>query len=212
MKSQIRSIVFAAALLFTASLKAQTVSPGKATLDKQEYLGLNLNQNISEKYLSKYWESYLEKFGKVKSKHSAYTIEKAAITSISSSPVQLTSQITSGKDLSQVFMALNVDGQYITASTDEKYKNAENILKDFAEYAAVREDARVADEVFTTSEKGYQKLQKDNDNSAKDIEKTEKKLTELKAELVKKKLEADNSLIDLQNKQKSLEIAKSKIK
>jgi hypothetical protein len=212
MKSQIRSIVFAAALLMTASLQAQTISPRKATLDKQEYLGLNLNQNISEKYLSSYWESYLEKFGKVKSKHNTYTIQKAAITSISSNPVQLTSQITSGKDLSQIFVALNIDGQYITASTDEKYKNAESILKDFVTYAAVREDARVADEVFTTSEKSYQKLQKDNENSAKDIEKTEKKLVELKAELDKKKLEADNSLVDLQSKQKSLEAAKSKIK
>jgi hypothetical protein len=212
MKSRIRSLVFAAALLLTISVNAQIISPGKATLDKQEYLGLNLNQNISEKYLSKYWESYLTQFGKVKSKHGIYTIEKAAITSISPGPVQLTSQITSGKDLSQIFVALLANGQYITASTDEKYKNAEDLLKDFTEYAAVREEARVADEVFTTTEKNYQKLQKDNENAAKDIEKTEKKLAELKAELEKKKMEADNSLIDLQNKQKSLEIAKSKIK
>lgn len=212
MKLSIRSIVFAVASLVTASLHAQTISPGKATIDKQEFLGLNLNQNISEKYLSKYWETYLDKFGKVKSKRSIYTIEKAAITSISTSPVLVTSQITSGKDLSQVFLALNVNGQYITASTDEGYKSAEALLKDFADYAAVREDARVADEVFTTSTKNYQKLQKDNDNSAKDIEKTEKKLTELKADLEKKKLEADNSLVDLQNKQKTLEAAKNKVR
>ena len=212
MKLHIRSIVLVAVLLVTTNLYAQTISPGKATIDKQEYLGLNLNQNISEKYLSKYWESYLEKFGKVKNKRSVYTIDKAAITSVSSSPVTVTSQITSGKDLSQVFLALNVNGQYITASTDEGYKSAEQLLKDFADYASVREDARVADEVFTTSTKNYQKLQKDNDNTAKDIEKTEKKLTELKAELEKKKLEAGNSLVDLQNKQKSLEEAKSKIK
>lgn len=212
MKLQIHSIITAVAFFVTATLHAQTISPGKATIDKQEYLGLNLNQNISDKYLSKYWESYLEKFGKVKSKRSVYTIDKAAITYITSSPVAVTSQISSGKDLSQVFLALNVNGQYITASTDEGYKSAEALLKDFADYAAVREDARVADEVFTTSTKSYQKLQKDNENTAKDIEKTEKKLTELKAELDKKKGEADNSLVDLQNKQKSLEAAKSKVK
>ncbi|MCF0057368.1 hypothetical protein [Dyadobacter sp. CY356] len=212
MKRLIHTIVLAVTVLLTANVQAQTISPGKATIDKQEFLGLSLNQNISEKYLSKYWETYLEKFGKVKSKRSVYTIEKAAITSISMSPILVTSQITSGKDLSQVFIALNVNGQYITASTDEGYKSAEALLKDFADYALVREDARVADEVFTTSTKNYQKLQKDNENTAKDIEKTEKKLTELKAELEKKKLEADNSLVDLQNKQKTLEAAKSKIR
>jgi len=212
MKSQIRSIMAAALLLTTLSLNAQTISPGKQNIDKQDYFGLNLNQNISEKYLSKYWESYLEKFGKVKSKRGVYSIEKASVPSVSNAPVQLTSQINSGKDLSQVFLALYVNGQYVTNASDDTYKNAESILKDFSDYAGVREEARVADEIFTTSEKSYQKQTKDNDNTAKEIEKTEKKLAEMRAELEKRKLEADNSLVDLQNKQKTLEAAKSRIK
>lgn len=212
MKLRIRSIIAVALLLTTISLSAQTISPGKQTIDKQEYFGLNLNQNIAEKYLSKYWESYLDRFGKVKSKRGIYSIEKASIPSISNAPVQLTSHINSGKDLSQVFLALYVNGQYVTNASDETYKNAESILKDFSEYAGVREEARVADEIFTTSEKSYQKQIKDNDNTTKEIEKTEKKLIEMRAELEKKKLEADNSLIDLQNKQKTLEAARSRVK
>lgn len=212
MKLQIRSILAVTFLLTAISLKAQTVSPGKQTIDKQEYFGLNLNQNISEKYLSKYWESYLDRFGKVKSKRGVYTIEKASVPSISNAPVQLTSQINSGKDLSQVFLALYVNGQYVTNVSDDTYKNAESLLKDFSDYAGVREEARVADEIFTTSEKNYQKQTKENDNTAKEIEKTEKKLTEMRAELEKKRLETDNSLVDLQNKQKALEAAKSRIK
>lgn len=212
MKLRIRSIIAVALLLTTISLSAQTISPGKQTIDKQEYFGLNLNQNIAEKYLSKYWESYLDRFGKVKSKRGIYSIEKASIPSISNAPVQLTSHINSGKDLSQVFLALYVNGEYVTNASDETYKNAESILKDFSEYAGVREEARVADEIFTTSEKSYQKQIKDNDNTTKEIEKTEKKLIEMRAELEKKKLEADNSLIDLQNKQKTLEAARSRVK
>ena len=212
MKLPIGKILAVALLLTTISLKAQTISPGKQIIDKQEYFGLNLNQNISEKYLSKYWESYLDKFGKVKSKRGVYSIEKASIQSISNAPVQLTSQINSGKDLSQVFLALYVNGQYVTNASDDTYKNAEAILKDFSDYAGVREEARVADEIFVTSEKSYQKQTKDNENTAKEIEKTEKKLTEMRAGLEKKKLEADNSLVDLQNKQKTLEAAKSRVK
>lgn len=111
-----------------------------------------------------------------------------------------------------MFLALYVNGEYVTNASDETYKNAESILKDFSEYAGVREEARVADEIFTTSEKSYQKQIKDNDNTTKEIEKTEKKLIEMRAELEKKKLEADNSLIDLQNKQKTLEAARSRVK
>jgi hypothetical protein len=213
MKLHTNSFLFAVILSLTAvSLHAQSVSPGKQTIDKQEYFGLNLNQNISEKYLSKYWESYLDKFGKVKSKRGVYSIEKASVPSVSSAPVQLTSQINSGKDLSQVFLALYVNGQYVTNTSDDSYKSAETILKDFADYASVREEARVADEIFVSSEKSYQKQTKENDNTAKEIEKAEKKLTELRAELERKKLEAGNSLIDLQNKQKALEVAKGRVK
>lgn len=212
MKLHTSSIVFIFALFLTTALSAQSVSPGKQIIDKQEYFGLNLNQNISEKYLSKYWETYLDKFGKVKSKRGVITIEKASIPSVANTPIQLTSQINTGKDLSQIFLALYVNGQYVTNASEESYKNAENILKDFSDFASVREEARVADEIFTTSEKSYQKQTKDNDNTAKEIEKTEKKLTEMRAELEKKKLEAGNSLIDLQNKQKALETAKGRIK
>ncbi|WP_254562652.1 hypothetical protein [Dyadobacter diqingensis] len=213
MKLHTNSFLFAVILSLTAvSLRAQSVSPGKQTIDKQEYFGLNLNQNISEKYLSKYWESYLDKFGKVKSKRGVYTIEKASVPAVSSAPVQITSQINSGKDLSQVFLALYVNGQYVTNASDDSYKSAETILKDFADYASVREEARVADEIFVSSEKSYQKQTKENDNTAKEIEKAEKKLTELRAELERKKLEAGNSLIDLQNKQKALEVAKGRVK
>ena len=213
MKLHTNSFLFAVILSLTAvSLHAQSVSPGKQTIDKQEYFGLNLNQNISEKYLSKYWESYLDKFGKVKSKRGVYSIEKASVPSVSSAPVQLTSQINAGKDLSQVFLALYVNGQYVTNTSDDSYKSAETILKDFADYASVREEARVADEIFVSSEKSYQKQTKENDNTAKEIEKAEKKLTELRAELERKKLEAGNSLIDLQNKQKALEVAKGRVK
>lgn len=212
MKLHTCSLILAALSLLATVSHAQNVTPGKALINKQEYLGLSLSQNIAEKHLSKYWESYLDKFGKVKGKRGVYSIEKASIPSISAAPVALTSNITSGKDFSQVFIALQADGQYVTASTTDHYKSAEALLKDFVDYANVREEARVADEIFTTSSKNYQKLQKENENTAKDIEKTEKKLAEMKVELEKKRLEADNSLVDLQTKQKSLEIAKSKIK
>ncbi len=211
MKIQSRFALCLTLVVTSLSLQAQTVFPGKQTIDKTEYLGLILSQNVPEKYLSKYWESYLGKFGKVKSRRSSFTIEKASLPAISNAPVQIISDISSKKSQSQVFMALNVDGQYITNYSDETYKSAESILKGFSDYAAGQEEVRIADELFTSTEKSYQKLLKENDNTAKEIEKTDKKLAELRSELEKKKVEASNALLDLQNKQKALELVKGKV-
>jgi hypothetical protein len=202
---------FAILAMTSISANAQSVFPGKQTIDKTEYLGLILNQNVPEKYLSKYWEKYLEKYGKVKSRRSTYSIEKASLPTISSGPVQITSEVSSKKDQSQVFLALNVGGQYIANYSDDTYKNAESVLKEFSDYAAGQEELRIADETFTSAEKSYQKLLKENENTAREIEKTDKKLAELKSELEKKKAEASTSLIDLQNKQKAFELVKSKV-
>jgi hypothetical protein len=193
-----------------SNLFAQTVYPGKQTIDKTEYLGIILSHKIAAKHLENYWQTYLGRFGKVKSKRTVYTIAKASLPVISSGPVEVTSEVSSKKDQSQVFLALNVGGQYITDYNDSTYKNAEGILKSFSDYADRQEESRVANEAFVSAEKSYQKLLKDNDNTAKEIEKTEKKLVELRVELEKKKQEASNSLIDLQNKQKVLDTAKTK--
>jgi hypothetical protein len=214
MRTRIASVLFTlvlSAVFYSAS--AQTISPGKQTLDKKEYLGLTLNQNIPDKNLSSYWESYLERFGKVKGKRGSYTIAKASLPAISANPVQVTSEVSSvDKKQSKVFLALYAEGNYVTNYNDDSYKAAENILKDFSDYAATREEVRLADEIFTTAEKGHQKLQRDLEDKAKEIEKTEKKLTELRSEVEKGKVESQNSLMDLQNKQKALETAKLKVK
>jgi len=124
MKQHIFSILFLCLLPGTCALQAQSISAGKQTLEKQEMFGLSLNENIAEKYLTKYWESYLDRFGKVKGKRSIYSIEKASVPSISNLPVQLSSQINSGKSFSQVFLALFADGQYVTEAQESKYQNA----------------------------------------------------------------------------------------
>ncbi|WP_221393388.1 hypothetical protein [Dyadobacter sp. NIV53] len=193
------------------SLHAQTVFPGKQTIDKKEYLGLILSNAISEKYLSDYWESYISKFGKVKGKRGIYTIEKASIPPVSPNPIQLTSEVSSLKKQAQVFMALYVDGNYVANSSDQTYKAAESVLKDFSDYASKHEDVRVADEAFTTAEKSHQKLQSKMEDNTKEIERTEKKLNELRLEMEKGKVDSQNSILDLQNKQKALEAVKSKL-
>jgi len=211
MKLRTASILFAIAVSIT-SASAQSVYPGKETIDKKEVSGLTLSQSIPEKHLITYWESYLEKFGKVKGKKGLNTIDKASIPTVSPNPVQVTSQVGSvSKTASKVFLALNVDGTYITNDSDSGYRAAESVLKDFSNYAAVREEVRLADDVFSVAEKSHQKLQREIEDKTKEIEKTERKLTELRSEVEKGKADSQTSLLDLQNKQKALEAAKTKV-
>lgn len=213
MKTQIKTILLSTALsaisLYTS---AQSVAPSSETIDKKEYAGLALSHGIPEKYLSDYWESYVGKFGKVKGKKGNYSIEKAAVSAVSPNPVQIVSHVSAvNKTNSKVFLSISSDGSFVTSSNDQAYRAAENLLKDFSDYAVAREQVRVADDVFSGAEKSHNKLQKELDDKAKEIEKTEKKLIELKGEVEKGKSELQTSLLDLQNKQKSLEAAKAKV-
>lgn len=212
MKSRLQLLLLAL-LPFTAfNAKAQSVSSAQATIDKTVYSGLALSQNIPEKHLSMYWENYLDQFGKVKGRKGNYTIKKASLKRVSSGPVQVTSQVSAvNKNVSKVFLALNADGANVTSENDRAYGAAENLLKDFADYANSRDLVRVADEDFSSSEKQYQKLQREVEEDTKEIEKTEKKLSELRASVEKGNTDLRASLLDLQNKQRVLEAAKGKV-
>lgn len=198
-------------LISQSAILAQSVFPGKQTIDKKEYLGLNLNSSVAEKNLTTYWEDYLNQYGKVKGKRGNYTIEKAFIPAISGSPVGITSQVTSTKGASQVFLAVSVSGNFLTNPSDSAYKATENLLKDFSAYSATREEVRVADESYSESNKNHAKLVKDEERLVKDIEKAEKKLVEMKEELEKGKVTIGTAVTDMQTKLQVLEASKAKV-
>ncbi len=213
MKTILLRYVLALLALIVYDTQAQSVSSAQATIDKNVYSGLVLQQSIPEKHLSTYWENYLDQFGKVKGRKGNYTIKKASIKPVSSGPVQVTSQVSSlNKNMSKVFLALQTDGLFVTTDNDRAYTAAENLLKDFSDYAESREVVRIADQDFSDAEKLYQKLQRDVEENTKEIEKTEKKLTELRASVEKGNSDLRSSLLELQNKQRTLEAAKGRVR
>lgn len=211
MKTTSKFVIAGLILMISHSLFAQSVFPGKQTIDKKEFFGLNLNSSVSERNLTTYWEDYLNQYGKVKGKKGNYTIEKAFIPAISGSPVGITSQVSSTKGASQVFLAVNVSGNFLTNPSDSAYKATENLLKDFSSYSALREEVRVADESYNESNKNHTKLVKDEERLVKDIEKAEKKLVEMKEELEKGKATIGTAVTDMQTKLQVLEASKAKV-
>ena len=194
------------------STQAQTVLPGKQDIDKSTFEGLYVTTKIEEKYLGQYWESYLKQYGKVSSSRGGvYRAPSANISSVSSSPINLSSQVSSKKGLSQVFIYLDLgNGSYITQGT-KGYAEAESFLKKFAEDAILYDDARVAEEAMKESEKSFSKLTRKGESLKKDIEKTEKELANLKKDLEINQKDVATSQTDLETKKKVFEDAKAKI-
>tara|TARA_R110002124_G_scaffold14483_6_gene64464 strand:- start:834 stop:1472 length:639 start_codon:yes stop_codon:yes gene_type:complete len=200
-------------LLISGQLFSQSVFPGKSTIKKTDYFGLVLNQTIPEKQLAEYWENYLDTFGKAKGRRGVVTVDKASILRLSSKPVEIVSEVSSpNKGQSQVFIAVSVEGKFIENYNGQTYNVVESILKDFAENATAKNEVKIADDLFTEAEKNHEKLVKKNEDAKKEMDKAEKRIKELQNEIEQNNKEIENSLTDLKNKQRALEVQKSKIR
>ena len=191
---------------------AQTVLPGKQDIDKTSFDGLYVTTKIDDKYLEKYWETYLKQFGKVSSSRGAvYRAATASIPAISPDPINLASKVSSSRGISQVFLYLDLgNGAYVTQGT-KGYAEAETFLKRFADDAILYDDARVAEESMKDTEKAFNKLTRKGEGIKKDIEKTEKELTNLKKDLEINQKDLATGQTDLETKKKAFDDAKAKI-
>ncbi len=198
-------------LFFLSDLVAQGVFPGKQSVNKKDYFGLNLNSSIPERFLANYWEEYLQSFGKTHSRRNVYTVDRADVPSISKEPVEMTSQISTSRNLTQLFLAVKIDNRYVANFTDTTYRATEQFLKDFSDFAVLRDEVRKAEEFYGEADKNHQRLQRDNERIIKEIERTKKRLEDLAQEQETNTKDLAGSVIDLQNKQKDLEAAKAKL-
>jgi hypothetical protein len=210
MKKFIFSLILG--VLAIVSTSAQTVLPGKQDIEKASFEGLYVTTKIEDKYLEKYWEAYLKQYGKVNSSRGGvYRSSEANISSISSSPINLASRVSSSKGMSQVFIYLDLgNGAYVTQGS-KGYAEAEAFLKKFAEDALLMDDARVAEEAMKESEKNFNKLIRKGETLKKDIEKTEKELAQLKKDLEINQKYVATSQTDLEAKKKTFDTAKAKV-
>lgn len=204
-------LLFLLGSLVTQPLCAQSVFPGKESLNKKDYFGFNLNSSVPERYLASYWEEYLKNFGKTHSRRGVVSVDRANIPTIASEPVEILSQVSSARNIVHVFMAVKVGDRFVSNFTDSTYKATEDFLKNFSSYAVVRDEVRQAEEFYAAADKNHKTLERDNERIVKEIERTQKRLEDLFKEQETNKADLAGSVIDLQNKQKDLEAAKARV-
>jgi peptidoglycan hydrolase CwlO-like protein len=204
-------LLFLLGSLLTHSVYAQSVFPGKESLNKKDYFGLNLNSSIPERYLANYWEEYLKTFGKTHSRRGVISVDRANIPAISKEPVELLSQVSSARNIAHVFVAVKVGDRFVANFTDSTYKATEDFLKNFSSYAVVRDEVRQAEEFYADADKNHKNLERENERIVKEIERLQKRLEELGKEQEVNTKDLAGSVIDMQNKQKDLEAAKARI-
>lgn len=163
--------------------------------------GLGVVVELDEKFVKKLWEKKLKEFGKVDNSKGYFYVNGGNMKGVSSSPVNIISGIKSSKSGHMVWYAIDLGDSYVT--TDNKkgsYRDAEQILKDFAIQCYtedINNQIEDAQKALDKTIKEKEKKVKEGDNLVKDVEDNKKD----KAKLEQKLKENAEDLVKLQNKQ-----------
>jgi hypothetical protein len=192
------SLVLVSFLSFSQKIKVEGVEEKVNDVPRK---GLGVEIDLEEKLVKKLWEKKLKEFGKVESSKGAYYVNGGNMSKVSSSPVNIISSIKSSKSGQVVWYAIDLGDSYVT--TDNKkgsYRDAEQILKDFAIQCYtedINNQIEDAQKALEKTEKEREKKVKEGDNLVKDVENNKKE----KEKLEQKLKENADDLVKLQAKQ-----------
>jgi hypothetical protein len=227
---QIMTKTVAILLLLTGLLRpltqAQTVASATETIDKTALPGLNVTLPIDEKWVAKAWEEQLRGYGRVSASRGVYRVTNAGIPTVSSEPVNVTSQVKGNRKSTTLFVAMDLGNQVYVNGGTPQYPAAETMLKDFANRMIYEQTVRDAEDLLAESQKNQQqnlrrgeKLQREIENNRKEkerllkrIDENGKELEQLLKDAESNKTDQANALSDVGTKIKNVEDVKSKKK
>ncbi len=205
-------------LLFASFLAVSTfaqftvsVSERDMKVDKISRTGLALHLDLDKKLVKDLWKKHLKEYGKV---NGDLSMETASIPAISSKNVRCLSMVESDGKGCIVWWAIDLGDKWVTKSGGTGYASAEKILKDFGKSCYredINEQIQDAEKALEKVVKDEEKVVKEGESLAHDLEKNGEEKIRLQNELKenadeKVKLEADIA----QNK-KDQEAAKKEV-
>ena len=187
MKTTQKSTFFLIFILAFSSLKliAQTIYAGSEVIDNERKEGFYMVLFVDDKYVSKEWKEYIQKFGKVAQSHDMYVIDNAKMPFISPDPIKFVSLIKSYKNKSIVSCIFDLGGGRTITNKKENTKEVEQLLKTFYEMAMVNEEIRFAEDDLDDAQKYYDKTLREAKKIEGNIASNQKNRDELLSKLDK---------------------------
>ncbi|GAA4420157.1 hypothetical protein GCM10023187_55150 [Nibrella viscosa] len=205
-------------------LSAQTVYAGEQVIDKNKIPGLFLTVPLESRIVEREWENQLKSWGRVVGSRGVYKVSTADIPQVSSEPINLVSQVKSGRNSTSIFASFDLGAANYLRVGDGKYREAEQLLKDFADKVAYSEELRLVQQSFDEAQKSHQKTVRTGEKLLRDIERNKKdkeallkrldentrELEQLEKDIVTNKADQTNALTDVENRKRAVEAVKAK--
>ena len=187
-----KRIILFFCLLLTSQAFSQAIFFGTQEFDKIKKPGLYTLLNIDRKYVEKGWRFKLAEFGKVVVTREVYTVNSAAMPTISENPINLVTKVMTQKGKTLVFMSMNLQDSLFVDSQHPKYAEAEKIMNSFIKLIEWEENVRKAEEEYEDVTKAQEKIIRQGErlvdrieSNKKEKEKILKKIEENKDEYTK---------------------------
>jgi hypothetical protein len=208
------------------SVKAQ-VFTGMSEVDKSKKEGVYTFVNTQEKYARASWKAYLSKFGKVvEGKNGTYASSDIQIASISDKPLTVVSKVSEENKKVKLFISIATGADEYIQTGHAKLGEASTWVEDFIKIVDLEEGVGVEENKLAEliaaqakNSKQAERLIRELDSNARQINNLEERLKEAKIEKekiltnqVQNKLDQKNKEGEIAAQKLAVEAAKQKIK
>ncbi|RIV23546.1 hypothetical protein DYU11_11190 [Fibrisoma montanum] len=224
MKKQATYLLCLVVCLSSRLAGAQTIYAGESTIDRDKLPGLFLTITGDGRQIEKDWEEQLKTYGRLLASRGTYRVANADIPALSSEPINLVSTVKAGRSSATLFVSFDLGSRTFVRPGDRAYRDAEQLLKDFAGRSQVNQEVRQAELGFDEAQRTHQRLvkngerllreidqnKKEKERLLKRIEENEKELTQLEKDVETNKVEQEKALIEVDNRKSNVEAVKTR--
>ncbi|CCH53342.1 hypothetical protein BN8_02432 [Fibrisoma limi BUZ 3] len=224
MKNQVMYLLLLLTLLGNRLVSAQTIYAGESTVDRDKLPGLFLTISGDGRQIEKDWEEQLKTYGRLLASRGVYRVPNADISSISPEPINLVSTVKAGRTSATLFVSFDLGSRTYVRPGDRAYRDAEQLLKDFASRSQFTQEVRQAEQGFDEAQRNHQRLvkngerllreidqnKKEKERLLKRIEENEKELVQLEKDVETNKGEQEKALIEVDNRKNNVEAVKAR--
>jgi hypothetical protein len=202
--------------IFALNIHAQ-VFTGMSEIDKSKKEGIYTFVNTQEKFARASWKAYLSKFGKVnEGKNGTFSSSDIKITSISDSPLQLTSKVAEENKKVKLFISIATGPDEFIQTGHAKLNEASAWIEDFIKIADLEEAVRIEENKLADLQAAQVKNSKQAERLIRELDSNQRQINNLEERLKEAKIEKEKILTNqvqnkLDQKTKEEEIATQKI-